>query len=261
MSTINQVGVGLSGATGTVNFVGSTSPTIVTPRIGQINDTNGNGSLLLSATTSAVNYIQITNGATGSPTNIQAIGSDTDINMGLYTKGIGAFSLVSSTTTLPLIIYNGTGSQHSTTFSMSNTAAARTVTFPDASGTVGFTSTGSWTPVFTSSGGGTATYTLQTGTYTTNGNTTSFSMRIVLSGLPSAGNVTITGLPGTLSAVGAVSVYGNALQATVTSPLTGTIPAVGTISLNTFTTGASSILTVAQCTSTTDLFISGTYIN
>ena len=34
MSTNNAVGVGLSGATGTGNFVGSTSPTLTTPTIG-----------------------------------------------------------------------------------------------------------------------------------------------------------------------------------------------------------------------------------
>ena len=34
MATINAVGNGLSGTTGTVNFVGSTSPTLITPTLG-----------------------------------------------------------------------------------------------------------------------------------------------------------------------------------------------------------------------------------
>jgi len=34
MTTINSVGLGLSGATGTGNFVGATSPTLVTPTLG-----------------------------------------------------------------------------------------------------------------------------------------------------------------------------------------------------------------------------------
>jgi hypothetical protein len=42
MATVNQVGVGLSGSTGTGTFVGSTSPTLITPTLGVVTATSIN---------------------------------------------------------------------------------------------------------------------------------------------------------------------------------------------------------------------------
>lgn len=113
----------------------------------QFNSNNGlldsNGKEMLSfnpSGSSAVNYLTIYNNTTGNQPSLRAAGSDTDIGFNLYTKGAGSFNLVSAAATLPLTIFNGTGSQHTTAFSFSNTSAARTVTFPDASFTIAGTS-------------------------------------------------------------------------------------------------------------------------
>lgn len=122
--------------TGSGDVVLSTSPTITTPRIAQINDANGNASLQLNATSNAVNYIRIGNNATGQPVYFAAEGSDTNIGMAFVPKGNGAIGLNTAAPTEPLIIYSGTASQHSTTFAFFDTAASRIVAFPDATGTV-----------------------------------------------------------------------------------------------------------------------------
>jgi hypothetical protein len=137
MATNNQVNTGLSGSTGTGTFVGSTSPTIVTPRIGQINDTNGNAMLHLIPTASAVNYFNFTNNAAGGSVFMVADGTDTDIALVLTAKGSQVVAIQGANGSVsPVVIYNGTGLQHATTLSFSNTAASRTVTFPDATGTL-----------------------------------------------------------------------------------------------------------------------------
>ena len=140
MATRNQTDVGLSGASGTGSFAGTTSPTLTTPSINQINDANGNSSISLGATASAVNYLYVGNSASGLSLELQAIGSDANIGLNIRTKGAGLTQLVSEAPNTPLIIYNGTSSQHATNFSFSNTAATRTVTMPDADGTLAFTS-------------------------------------------------------------------------------------------------------------------------
>jgi len=95
LSTNNSVDVSLAGQTGTVAFVGSTSPTITTPKIAQINDTNGNVSLANNAATSAVNYISNINSATGNAVSLIATGSDTNIGITLGSKGTGSVNLYS----------------------------------------------------------------------------------------------------------------------------------------------------------------------
>lgn len=121
---------------------------------------------------------------------------------------------------------------------------------------------GTWTPVFTSSGGGTATYSTQAGSYTRIGNTVHFNCVLVLSGLPNAGNVSITGLPLTSSSTyyGSGGVYATSLNAGVITPLTLTVNTSSTsIVLYTMAAGNASQLTVANCSSTTTLIIAGYY--
>lgn len=59
MTTNNSVNVGLSGATGTGNFVGSSSPSLITPNIGV-------------ATAASVAFSPTTNGIVGTSTNNNA---------------------------------------------------------------------------------------------------------------------------------------------------------------------------------------------
>lgn len=62
MTTINGVNLGLSGATGTGNFVGANTPTLITPVLGVASAT----SLTLSSTTGIVGTTTNNNAATGS---------------------------------------------------------------------------------------------------------------------------------------------------------------------------------------------------
>lgn len=133
-------GTGVTTSTGTTNVVLSDNPTLVSPIINQINDANGNTSLGLTATAGAENYINIANNSAGQPPYIQVLGNSTDIPLVFYTKNNASFLFVSAETNQPVTFYNGTNSQHSTTFSFSNTAASRTVTFQDADGTVAYLS-------------------------------------------------------------------------------------------------------------------------
>ena len=141
MATNNSVNSPLSGTTGSGNFVGGTSPTLTTPRINQINDTNGNANLAISAAASAVNYMISTNSATGGYTGFEVTGSDTNANAFMKPKGDAGLAIITSAvSSAPFAIFSGTAQQHITEFKFSNTAAGRTVTVPDATGTVAFTS-------------------------------------------------------------------------------------------------------------------------
>jgi hypothetical protein len=98
MTTINAVNNGLSGSTGTGSFVGSTSPAITTPSIvTAIQDVNTNNMLGLSPTTSAVNYFQMQNTATGTSPIFSAIGSDTNLTLKLNGKGTGGAAVQGKT--------------------------------------------------------------------------------------------------------------------------------------------------------------------
>ena len=83
----------------------------------------------------------------------------------------------------------------------------------------------------------------------------------MLSGLPSAGSLTITGLPVAVgSYYGALSAFVTTLQAAVTSPVGAEVDAsTSAIRLHSYATGAYTPLLVSQCTTTTQFTISGFY--
>lgn len=105
-----------------------------------LQDSLGLNIATLNTVASAVNYLTFSNNSTMLPPGVGVAGSDTDIQLNLSSKGEGAIALISAAATNPVIILSGTGLQHETIFSFANTAATRNVTFPDASGTVAFTS-------------------------------------------------------------------------------------------------------------------------
>lgn len=140
MATLNQVGVALSGSSGTGNFAGTTSPTLTTPRIAQINDGSGNAAIALTAVGSANYWTFANSGALGS-ISTTATGSDTNIDVVHNTKGQGQFKITTGALTQPLIINSGTSGQHVSTFNFANTAGTNNFTFPDASGTMLITGT------------------------------------------------------------------------------------------------------------------------
>lgn len=136
MSTMNVVDTTLNGQSGTGKFVGDTSPTITTPKIAQINDANGNTSLTLTATATAVNYWNLINSATGGALTLSAKGADTNISTFINAKGTGIMYFLTEATSNQFVIGTGASSQHGTYFNFPTTAANRTVTFPDLTGTV-----------------------------------------------------------------------------------------------------------------------------
>jgi hypothetical protein len=84
------VNLGLGTPTGTGNVVLGTGPTITSPKIlTSILDTNGNIILGLLPVASAINYLQIQNGATGQAVSLTAQGTDPNIIMSLAGKGTG----------------------------------------------------------------------------------------------------------------------------------------------------------------------------
>ena len=68
-----------------------TNKTLTSPKIGTaINDTSGAEIIKLTATSSAVNEINVTNNSTGNNPIISAFGGDTNINLKLSGKGTGS---------------------------------------------------------------------------------------------------------------------------------------------------------------------------
>ncbi len=155
-------------STGTGAVVLQTSPTIITPQIGQINDTNGNGAILINATGTAVNYSEFTNAATGGPVSWTAIGTDTNIGVNIAAKGTGALNFFTTATSSQFKINSGAAFQHTSIFNLPSASSVSQYTFPDATGTVALQTTGVWTPIDTS--GAALTLTSVSGGYTVIGN-------------------------------------------------------------------------------------------
>lgn len=74
-----------------------TNKTLTNPHVNTIYDTNGNKSLQLNATASAVNYLYVVNGATGNSISFRANGTDTNISIGMFSKGSGQVQIRSDT--------------------------------------------------------------------------------------------------------------------------------------------------------------------
>lgn len=88
---------GVSGATtdGTNVTYGSTNLRATSPRITTgIFDANGNESILLTATGSAVNELTLANSTTTNPVTLSTTGGDTNIGFTVSTKGTGVVSVV-----------------------------------------------------------------------------------------------------------------------------------------------------------------------
>ena len=88
--TKSDVGLGnvdnTSDATKNAATATLTNKTLTNPLVNTIYDTNGNKSLQLNATASAVNYLYVVNGATGNSISFRANGTDTNIPIGMFSK-------------------------------------------------------------------------------------------------------------------------------------------------------------------------------
>ena len=131
-------GTGVSTSTGTTNVVLSNSPTIVTPVIATINDANGNESLVLQALAAATDYIAIRNGKdTQDPPHIYSAGASTNVGMHLQPKGTGLVTISDGTVTDKQFRFSVSGSSSSTsTILATSSTVSRTITLPDATGTL-----------------------------------------------------------------------------------------------------------------------------
>lgn len=147
--TANQVLVnGTSGTpvTGTAitlstpqDIATTSSPTFQAVQVNLINDSNGLPVVAIAGTLSSVNYLTIASSIAGANTNLVATGASTDIGINYSAKNAGGH-FFSSTSVQPIAFFSGTALQHETVFQFANTAANRTVLWPDADGTVAFTS-------------------------------------------------------------------------------------------------------------------------
>lgn len=86
MATINGLDLGLSGSTGTVHFVGSTSPTLVTPILG-------------AATATSLAFSPTTSGIIGTATNDNAAAGKVGEVISSYIVSGSALSLTTTTVT------------------------------------------------------------------------------------------------------------------------------------------------------------------
>lgn len=153
MATNNSVNSPLSGTTGTGNFAGSLSPSLTNPNMNAIYSA-GDLQIAFGSAVSPVNFLQITNGATGSPVSISATGTDT--NVALYLSGKGSTQVRLGN---DLLMYNPSGGNNYTVFT-TTASGAKTVTIPDATGTIQLQQSSPTIQKFTS---GSGTYTTPAG--------------------------------------------------------------------------------------------------
>ena len=89
--------IGLTDATQTLTNKTLTSPVITSPDLtGPLNDENGAEIVGLTATSAAVNYVNVANAATGNDPVISAVGDDTNIDLRLSGKGVGGIRIQSA---------------------------------------------------------------------------------------------------------------------------------------------------------------------
>jgi hypothetical protein len=76
-----------------------TNKTLTDPKINAIKDSAGANQLALFSPGSAVNYVRVNSAAAGSEPSLQALGTDTDVGLGLTPKGDGGLSSYVNTQT------------------------------------------------------------------------------------------------------------------------------------------------------------------
>lgn len=129
-----------------------TSPALTTPSITtSINDANGNESIKLTATSSAVNEITVINSASTNAVQVNATGTATNLNLNLNAKGTGSVEISKAACEAVEITANGDASDNATLI-ICNKGSALAVGLNDG------TTTGE-IRIFTNKGAGVATVT------------------------------------------------------------------------------------------------------
>ena len=144
--------VTLNSATQTLTNKTLTSPALTTPSITtSINDANGNESIKLTATGSAVNEITVINSASTDAVQVNATGTATNLNLNLNAKGTGSVELSKAAYEAVEITANGAASTAATMI-ICNKGSALAVSLANG------TTTGEY-KIFTNKGAGVATIT------------------------------------------------------------------------------------------------------
>jgi hypothetical protein len=136
--TSAQLRTALTDETGSGVNVFATSPTITSPILNQINDTNNAQILGLSPTTSAVDYLVVKNGiGVGVPLHFYADGASANIGLHIQPKGTGLVTISDGTDFNKGIRFRSSSSAASAiTLLDAVSTAGRVVTLPDATTTL-----------------------------------------------------------------------------------------------------------------------------
>jgi len=123
--------------TGSGSAVKQEGPSIVSPSINTIYDSNNNEILNLIAVTDAVNYLTMSNSA-GEVVTIGTAGTSPNVALQLESSGVESmyFSTGVPSSGASLIFATGTSSRHITNMVFADTNVAQTITWPDATGTL-----------------------------------------------------------------------------------------------------------------------------
>lgn len=123
--SVISINVVPKGTTGTFqvngNAIANRSGELITS---QINDTNGNGAIFITATASAVNYAQITNAAAGGTVHFRVTGASSNIPLALRAKGTSAVQILDPSLNLIASFLPGTTPVNSWLFYSSGTGTA-----------------------------------------------------------------------------------------------------------------------------------------
>ncbi len=159
--------VTLNSATQTLTNKTLTSPALTTPSITtSINDANGNESIKLTATGSAVNEITVINSATTDAVQVNATGTATNLNLNLNAKGTGSVEISKAAYEAVEITANGAASAAATMI-ICNKGSALAVSLANG------TTTGEY-KIFTNKGAGVAT--ISPTSFKSTGGTNSFAI-------------------------------------------------------------------------------------